>query len=1561
MYVTKCKRLKYLLFCLSLISFEWLYAQSSSLILTWNPNSEPDLMGYKIHQGLSSRNYDTVIDVGMQNSYEVQGLKENTSYFFAVSAYDSAFNQSAYSEEATAILESKDLVKPAIAKCKIIDETHVDIEFTEPITKASAERKENYSISDNIQVVGAVLDADTIHVHLTTSKHRPGFSYSVTVNNIQDMADEPNTIQANSTGSYYFPVAGDGKPPYIVSAKALSQTRIVLVFNEMVTRSSAENKANYQIDNNIEIFQAQLFEDCITVHLTTSEHAYEKQYQLTVTNIYDREEPANCITEAYQVSYLLEALDKTPPEIVSVVLAEPTKLNIQFSEPVSRQSAVLIKNYSISDSVVIQNIQFGEDSLTVHLTTTAHQLDTDYTIIVANIYDCATPPNKISENASATYRLDSVDNIKPELVTATIFNEEQVHLLFSEPITQSSAETVENYKISGDVQVLFAALHSDLKTAILKTSSHKRGVQYTITVNNIADRAKNPNVIEQNTTASYLLAKLDNEKPFVLEVKIIEETKIEIQFNEPVERTSAEDTANYHIDKGVSAISARLDQSETIVSLSTMPHLRNEVYSLMIENVMDHAENKIESGSYTYYLATVDTLSPELKNLLIMDNEHLALKFSEQLERLSAEDQNNYKIDNGISVLAARLDDNLSDVYLTTSTHRTGVSYKIQVNNIRDRAIPPNVIATNSTLSYELKSVDDVPPAIVKAEILSETKVDLVFTEALAKGEAEKISNYQISDNVAISDAVLDMNLHVVHLTTSEHQRGKTYTITVNNISDLAEFPNCIAPNSNYTYYFEIVDLAPPHIQKIDVVNRMQLDIYFDEQLDPTSAQDVINYNIDKGIAVLDAGLADDLMVVRLTTSEHRMGETYTISVNHVKDNAPNPNEISNLAYSYYQEFIDNVPPEIVSVVLEDANHVLLSFSEKIDLKSAQTISYYKIDNGIFVLNAEVSPEQDKVRLTTTSHRRGLTYMLTVNRIKDRAPKPNLILANSTNVYYYEEEDNKPPYVVSTSLLDQTGIDVTFSEQLDQVSAEDLDNYVIDGGIQVLKASLANNLRVVHLSTTIHERGKNYYAYVSNIKDRAEEPNTILPNTMISYYFEPVDMTQPRVDSVLILDATKVDVYFSEPVEFASAEEPANYQITNSVAVIKAKLDETFRVVHLATSAHLRGLSYRLSVINVKDRAPAANIIEGNSTPYTFELIDVTPPKVIAAQVIKNEKIKISFSERINRNSAQDIKNYAINNYIEVIEAELDSTECDVYLYTTRHQGDRRYTITINNICDMALVPNMIERNSSFSYWLESESILKNINMVLYEADSVGLGDRYYIDRSYTIIDLPESKNNLLWIKTANSDRDRSDEEFLTFTSEENVKVYVGYDSRASHVPEWLRNTFKKTNVTIQVSDQAGKLNLWEKVFPAGKIQLGGNLAKGARGAQSMYVVLVESPQEGDAFEIEDPVAPQKFALYQNYPNPFNGITKIRFDVQLKCRVSMKVYNILGQQVKTLVDQIVEQSQQVVTWDATNDFSVPIASGLYFIHLTAFPAADQGENNQFGKLYSSIMKLTYVK
>jgi hypothetical protein len=89
----------------------------------------------------------------------------------------------------------------------------------------------------------------------------------------------------------------------------------------------------------------------------------------------------------------------------------------------------------------------------------------------------------------------------------------------------------------------------------------------------------------------------------------------------------------------------------------------------------------------------------------------------------------------------------------------------------------------------------------------------------------------------------------------------------------------------------------------------------------------------------------------------------------------------------------------------------------------------------------------------------------------------------------------------------------------------------------------------------------------------------------------------------------------------------------------------------------------------------------------------------------------------------------------------------------------------------------------------------------------------------------------------------------------------------------------------------------------------------------------MQAPTNSD---VTDAKTPSAYALAQNFPNPFNPSTTIRFDMREKGFMTLKIYNVAGQLVRTLVEGVKDAGSYNVAWDGMNDRGGSVASGIYF-------------------------------
>lgn len=102
---------------------------------------------------------------------------------------------------------------------------------------------------------------------------------------------------------------------------------------------------------------------------------------------------------------------------------------------------------------------------------------------------------------------------------------------------------------------------------------------------------------------------------------------------------------------------------------------------------------------------------------------------------------------------------------------------------------------------------------------------------------------------------------------------------------------------------------------------------------------------------------------------------------------------------------------------------------------------------------------------------------------------------------------------------------------------------------------------------------------------------------------------------------------------------------------------------------------------------------------------------------------------------------------------------------------------------------------------------------------------------------------------------------------------------------------------------------------------------------------LISGQHLTDIEEQESESLPEEFALQQNYPNPFNPATSIHFAIPKSragsTQVRISIFNIAGQKIRTLVDEIKQPGRYAVTWDGRDDFGRQVSSGVYIYHMRA--------------------------
>ncbi len=99
--------------------------------------------------------------------------------------------------------------------------------------------------------------------------------------------------------------------------------------------------------------------------------------------------------------------------------------------------------------------------------------------------------------------------------------------------------------------------------------------------------------------------------------------------------------------------------------------------------------------------------------------------------------------------------------------------------------------------------------------------------------------------------------------------------------------------------------------------------------------------------------------------------------------------------------------------------------------------------------------------------------------------------------------------------------------------------------------------------------------------------------------------------------------------------------------------------------------------------------------------------------------------------------------------------------------------------------------------------------------------------------------------------------------------------------------------------------------------------------------VKLPTPEEGILSDVEtlESGTVSEYQLSQNYPNPFNPSTVIRYSVVNSGNVSLKIYDVLGREIKNLVNQQQSNGTYEITWNGDDHFGNKVSTGIYFYRI----------------------------
>jgi hypothetical protein len=180
----------------------------------------------------------------------------------------------------------------------------------------------------------------------------------------------------------------------------------------------------------------------------------------------------------------------------------------------------------------------------------------------------------------------------------------------------------------------------------------------------------------------------------------------------------------------------------------------------------------------------------------------------------------------------------------------------------------------------------------------------------------------------------------------------------------------------------------------------------------------------------------------------------------------------------------------------------------------------------------------------------------------------------------------------------------------------------------------------------------------------------------------------------------------------------------------------------------------------------------------------------------------------------------------------------------------------------------------------------------------------------------------------------------------------------------WTEDTWHLVEVIVDLDQDQAQYVLdgtviyqWQWTGGGGPLQLDVNDFYGATADDEMYFddYLFMEDTLRSTTGVGDPVTevPVVYQLNQNYPNPFNPSTSISYALPEQAIVTLRVYNLLGQEVVTLADKIQEAGVYEVTWNGRNGLGQSVGTGVYFYRFEAHGTS--------GEVYTDLKKMLFLK
>lgn len=608
-----------------------------------------------------------------------------------------------------------------------------------------------------------------------------------------------------------------------------------------------------------------------------------------------------------------------------------------------------------------------------------------------------------TRNLANFWGLPPDDATAPRLVGAVSTSATTVLATFSEPLGSEAADP-SNFRIGPDLTVI-DAIQTELQTQVLLVTTRQgAGTQYTLTVDNVRDRARNL-IDPDHATATF--TGITNYL-YLETATSLGATQVMLRFSEPATSGSLENIAHYTIldpdtdqdlDIRITGAAAGTDGRHVVLTTTPQSNLRYRVVADNIQSIGgDFYIDPNRNSAVFQGIPTNDEAPPRVVSAVGTSDTTVLVTFNEPLRAESA-DAANFAVSPSLYVLDAVLTEYRTQMLLTTTRQSAGTAYTLTVSNVRDQA--GNLVDP----AYDTAGFSGITKNLFleSAAAHSAIEVVLTFSEPATGESLGNIANYAILDpdddtdiDIRVLGAAASGDGRRVTLTTTP-QSNVLYRIVATNIQS-AGGAFFIDPTRNSAEFQGIppLDDTPPRVVSAVSASDRSVLVTFSEKL-RADAADPAKFAISPTLDVLGASLTPQENQVLLTTAAQHANVEYTLTVSNVGDKAGNA--IDPLYDTATFTFAGtpsteggDVLPRVVGAASTSATTVVVSYSKSMSddaiLRANYRIAQKNVNPEVGTLSVVgarfLGTDGTAVELTTLTQNEVL-YKVSVNNVRDRS------------------------------------------------------------------------------------------------------------------------------------------------------------------------------------------------------------------------------------------------------------------------------------------------------------------------------------------------------------------------------------------------------------------------------------------------------------------------------------------------------------------------------------------------------------------------------------------------